>query len=158
MVGGHKYGECKFILFPKQSTEPGHSLLTRALPAAPCPCSTHCRRFPEFQAEKAGGLTSGSRGLPCLPGPGDQVLLPNKVSLTCRVSHCPDNMDEVYCKKLTLVIMEAEERQDLQDGKCAGDPEKETAWLQTEGPQAPDPRKGLLHLESLKSTNLSVPV
>lgn len=69
-----------------------------------------------------------------------------------------DNMDEVYCKKLTHVIMEADEHQDLQDGQCAGDPGKETAWLQTEGPQAPDPRKGLLHLESLKRTNLSVPV
>ena len=37
MVGGHKYGECKFVLFPKQSTEPGHSLHSRALPAARCP-------------------------------------------------------------------------------------------------------------------------
>ena len=40
----------------------------------------------------------------------------------------------------------------------AGDPGKETAWLQEEGPQVPDPRKGLFHLESLKRNNVSVPV
>ena len=42
--------------------------------------------------------------------------------------------------KLTHVIMEADKRQNLQDGQRAGDPGKETAWLQEEGPEAPDPR------------------
>ena len=48
--------------------------------------------------------------------------------------------------KLTHVIMEADKRQNLQDGQRAGDPGKETAWLQEEGPEAPDPRKSLFHL------------
>ena len=39
-------------------------------------------------------------------------------------------MDEVYCMKLTHVIMEADKRQNLQDGQRAGDPGKETAWVQ----------------------------
>ena len=68
-----------------------------------------------------------------------------------------DNVDEVYCMKLTHVIMESDKCQDLQDGQRAGDPGKETVWLQEEGPEAPDPRKSLFHLEPLKRTNVSVP-
>lgn len=59
--------------------------------------------------------------------------------------------------KLTHVIMESDKCQDLQDGQRAGDPGKETVWLQEEGPEAPYPRKSLFHLEPLERTNVSVP-